>query len=234
MDERDAPVSGSTGERLSAYERWTWARCHDVILALKNRLGYGERLWVLGFELLDDGRFVDPFHGVEVFDPTAAGPVVTIPSRYSAVPEMYCLLFTYAAAEAIPLSGQALSLMELDRVRRPKLEAADCDALLRYANRDLSSLQAVFPPFFGARVEGGDLAFEVRPLPSVPITLILWHGDEEMAASGTLLFDSSATAYLPGLLQELAWLTVWRLRNISDPKVKWGYHQLAAKGTAEG
>jgi hypothetical protein len=147
---------------------------------------------------------------------------------------MYCLLFTYAAAEAIPLSGQALSLMELDRVRRPRLEAADFDALLRYANRDFSTLQAVFPPFFGARGAGGDLAFEVRPLPSVPITLILWRGDEEMAASGTLLFDSSAMAYLPGLLQELAWLTVWRLQNILDPKVRWGYHQLAAKGTADG
>jgi hypothetical protein len=234
MGERNAPACGSSGQRLSAYERWTWARCRDVVLALKNRLGYGERLWVLGFELLDDGRFVDPFHGVELFDPTAAGPASTIPSRYSAVPEMYCLLFTYAAAEVVPLSGQALSLMGLDRVRRPRLEAEDCDALLRYAGRDFSALQAVFPPFFGTRLARGDLAFEVRPLPRVPLTIVLWRGDEEVADGGTLLFDSSATAFLPDLLQELAWLTVWRLRNILDPKVKWGYHQLAAKGTTNG
>ena len=57
---------------LSAYERWTWKRCRERILSLKGRLGYGERLWVLGFELLDDGRLVDPFHGVEVFNPATS------------------------------------------------------------------------------------------------------------------------------------------------------------------
>ena len=65
-------MSGSAP--LSAWERWTWARCREPILGLKQRLGYGERLWILGFELLDEGRLWDPFHGVEVFDPAKAGP----------------------------------------------------------------------------------------------------------------------------------------------------------------
>jgi hypothetical protein len=213
---------------LSAYERWTWERCRERILSLKGRLGYGERLWVLGFELLDDGRLVDPFHGVEVFNPATAGAATTIPSRYSAVPEMYCLLFTYAAAAEVPLSGELLSLAALDRVRPPALTAQDCAALLCYAGQDLATLQAATVPFLGAQLERGDLAFEVWPLPRLPVTLVLWRGDEEVTDGGTLLFDSSAAHYLPGLLMELAGLTVWRLRNILDPQVKWGYHQLAA------
>ena len=67
---------------LSAYERWTWERCREQILSLKYRLGYDERLWILGFELLDDGRLIDRFHGVEVFDPANAGSAVAIPSHY--------------------------------------------------------------------------------------------------------------------------------------------------------
>jgi len=211
----------------SAYERWTWQACHGQILSLKRRLGYGERLWVLGFELEDDGRLADPFHGVEVFDPASAGPATTIPARYSAVPEMYCLLSAYAAASEIPLSGEWLSLAALDRVRRPELAAGDCVALLQYAEQDLALLQSVSVPFFGAKLGRGDLSFQVWPLPRVPLSVVLWQGDEEVPAGGTLLFDSSARLYLSGLLEELAGLVVWRLRNILDAEVRWGYHELA-------
>jgi hypothetical protein len=212
---------------LSAYERWTWARCGDQILSLKGRLGYGQRLWVLGFDLLDDGRMVDPFHREEVFDPASAGPARTVPSRYSAVPEIYCLLSTYATAAEMPLHGESLSLSALDPLHRSALDAADCSALLHYAGRDLAALQATTVPFFGSAARGGDLALETWPLPRVPICLVLWRGDEDVGDGGTLLFDRSAAHYLPGLLTELAGFTVWRLRNILDPTVKWGYHQSA-------
>jgi hypothetical protein len=209
---------------ISAWERWTWGRCRETILTLKGRLGFGERLWILGFELLDDGRLVDPFHDVEVFSPASAGPATTIPSRYSAVPEMYCLLNTYAGARETPLTGMSLSLTALDPVQRPELPNDDCATLLRYAEQDWVVLQAVAVPFFGGKLDMGDLAFEVWPLPRVPVTLTLWRGDDEVPDGGTLLLDRSALHYLPGLLAELAWLTVWRLRNILDAEDRWGYH----------
>jgi hypothetical protein len=211
--------------RISAWERWTWARCRQQILGLKQRRGYGEHLWVLGFDLLDDGRLRDPFHGVEVFDPAQAGPPTLIPAQYSAVPEMYCLLSTYAGADERPLTGQPLALTALDPVQRAELPPEDCAALLRYAEQDWAALQAVELPFFGERLARGDLAFVVWPLPRLPITLTLWRGEEDLPDGGTLLFDRSATHYLPGLLAEMAWLTVWRLRNILDPEERWGYHR---------
>jgi hypothetical protein len=58
--------------------------------------------------------------------------------------------------------------------------------------------------------------------------LVLWRGDEEVTAGGGVLFDRSAIEYVGDLVGELAWLTVWRLRNILDPEVKWGYHGLAS------
>jgi hypothetical protein len=151
----------SSRDPLSAWERWTWARCRQPILGLKQRLGYGERLWVLGFELLDDGRLRDPFHGVQVFDLARAGPPTLIPAQYSAVPEMYCLLSTYAGANETPLTGQPLALTAVDRVQRAELPAEDCAALLRYAEQDWAALQAVEVPFFGERLARGDLAFAV-------------------------------------------------------------------------
>jgi hypothetical protein len=193
---------GLSSDRISSWERWTWARCREDVLGLKHRLGYGERLWGLGFELLDDGRLRDPFRAVEVFDPAQAGPAHLIPSRYNAVPEIYCLLHTYAHAAEWPQTGQPLPLTALDPVQRPQLAAAD-------------------------------LAFRVWPLPRVPVTLILWKGDEDVADGGTLAYDRSAERYLPGLLIELAWLTVWRLRNILDPAEGWGYHRPAPQRSAD-
>jgi hypothetical protein len=189
-------------------------------------------LWILGFELLDDGRLIDPFHGAEAFDPTKAGPVTSIPSRYSAVPEMYCLLCRYAAARERPLSGEWVSLATFDRVQRQELSSEDCTELLSYAGEDLILLAKIEVPFFGERIEGGDLAFEVWPLPRVPVRLLLWRGDEEVTAGGSVLFDRSAIEYAGDLVGELAWLTVWRVRNILKPEVKWGYHELVS--SAEG
>lgn len=217
---------------LSAYERWTWERCREQILSLKYRLGYDEWLWILGFELLDDGCLVDRFHEVEVFNPAHAGSATAIPYQYSAVPEMYCILYTYAAAAEIPLTGELLSLAALDPVRPTGLSGEECAILLSYAGRDWRAFQAVEVPFFGETLKMGDLAFEVRPLSRVPLTFVLWRGDEEVGDGGTLLFDVSARTYLPNLLGELAGLTVWRLTNILDPEVKWGYHQLAVRSRA--
>jgi hypothetical protein len=210
----------------SAYELWTWKRCRERILSLKQRLGYDERLWILGFELLDDGRLVDRYHEVEVFDPAHDVSATAVSYRYSAVPELYCILFTYAAASETPLTGERQSVSALDPLRRAGLSVEDCVALLSYAVRDLSALQAaVRVPFFGEVLNEGEYAFEVNPLPRVPLTIVLWRGDEEVSDSGTLLFDASAGAYLPGLLRELARLTVWRLKNILDVEFKWGYHR---------
>ena len=214
---------------VSAWERWTWARCRDQILGLKGRLGYGRRLWILGFELSDDGCLWDPFHGKQVFDPARAGPPALIPAQYSAVPEIYLLLSTYARAAETCLAGQLLALADLDPVRRAELPAQDCSALFGYAQRDWDSLQASSVPFFGERRTCGDLAFVIWPLPRLPFTLTLWRGEPGLPDGGTLLFDCSAADLIPGLVAELAWLTVWRLRNILDPEERWGYHRNEVK-----
>lgn len=211
----------------SAYERWTWERCRERILSLKHRLGYGEKLWVLGYQLLDNGCFVDPFHGIEVFNPAQAPDPNSIPYQYSAIPEMYCLLSTYAEATEKPLSGSLLSPNTLDTLRRFQLTDNEIVTLFRYIEKDFNTFKIVSNPFFGEKLGHGDLSFKVWPLPRVPVTLVLWCGDEELGPGGTVMFDRSVTHYLPNLVVELAGLVVWRLRNILDLSVKWGYHQLA-------
>jgi len=46
------------------------------------------------------------------------------------------------------------------------------------------------------KVDSGDLAVQFRALPRVPITIVLWRGDEEFEPSSNFLFDRSISSYL--------------------------------------
>ncbi|MHC4624437.1 MAG: DUF3786 domain-containing protein [Planctomycetota bacterium] len=51
---------------------------------------------------------------------------------------------------------------------------------------------------FGAkRCEFGDAAIELYVLPRVPVTIVVWGGDEEFAARASILFDETAAEQLP-------------------------------------
>ena len=134
---------------MSAYERWTWEQCREKILSLKNRLGYGELLWILGFDMLDDGCVLDPFQGIEYFNP--GKPIDPRSTFYqsSAIPEMYCLLSTYALASEHPLTGKLLSPNSLNPILRFELKAEESSMLLQYFDKTVSTDQYAFTPFFG-------------------------------------------------------------------------------------
>jgi hypothetical protein len=63
----------------------------------------------------------------------------------------------------------------------------------------------------------GDVAVTVPVLPKIPITFVLWEGDDEFPPSGNVLFDASAPSHLHtedyALLPGLA---IWELKKIAQ------------------
>lgn len=49
----------------------------------------------------------------------------------------------------------------------------------------------------GKPVRLGDAAVIIPVFPHIPVTLVLWEGDDEFPPSGNILFDASAPAILP-------------------------------------
>ncbi|MHB1653915.1 MAG: DUF3786 domain-containing protein [Desulfitobacteriaceae bacterium] len=49
----------------------------------------------------------------------------------------------------------------------------------------------------GKPVQHGDTAVTIRVFPRIPLTLVLWEGDEEFPPTGNILFDASAASMLP-------------------------------------
>lgn len=123
--------------------------------AKKTPQHYMRQVLTLAAEALELGEF--PIAAIVVLDgeiiarATASEQRDLIPSRFSAVPEMYCLLSAYASASETPLTGETLSLAALDPVQRAELPAEDCAVLLRYAQQDWTALQAIHSPVLWGR-----------------------------------------------------------------------------------
>jgi hypothetical protein len=43
----------------------------------------------------------------------------------------------------------------------------------------------------------GDASVTLCPLPKLPVTYIIWAGDDELPPAGMILFDSTASGWLP-------------------------------------
>ena len=49
----------------------------------------------------------------------------------------------------------------------------------------------------GYQVDQGDVGIKIIAFPRVPVTVIIWKGDEELPATGNILFNANIVDYLP-------------------------------------
>ena len=64
----------------------------------------------------------------------------------------------------------------------------------------------------GQKADYGDVAGTINAFSRVPITLVLWRGDEEFSPEGNILFDSTISDYLSTEdINVLCEIIVWRL-----------------------
>jgi hypothetical protein len=70
-------------------------------------------------------------------------------------------------------------------------------------------LYEVSKQFGSKRSEFGDASIKLHALPRIPLTIIIWRGDEEFGARASILFDQTAGTHMPlDALGVLANLTV--------------------------
>ena len=68
----------------------------------------------------------------------------------------------------------------------------------------------------GHRADYGDIAVTINAFSRVPLTLVLWQGDDELVPEGSILFDSTISGYLSAEdITVLCETIAWRLVKIS-------------------
>jgi len=61
----------------------------------------------------------------------------------------------------------------------------------------------------------GDASITLKPLPRIPVTFVIWGGDDELPPQANILFDESIVSYLPTEdIAVLSSLIVYRLMGI--------------------
>jgi hypothetical protein len=63
----------------------------------------------------------------------------------------------------------------------------------------------------------GDVSITLKALPRIPVTVVLWRGDDELPPEGSILFDESVASYLPTEdIAVLSGMVVYRLIRVSQ------------------
>ncbi len=150
---------------------------------------------------------------------------ISIQDSPEAVPlrDKILLLHYLTQAKGMPLSKQVITFKELPeggsyfptyykRAIKPLVDnfGGQPEKLLEVA------------AVIGARLaDFGDVAVTVDAFPRVPLTLVLWRGDEEFPPEGNILFDSSISGYLTTedinvLCETIAWKLVKSARATAN------------------
>jgi hypothetical protein len=116
------------------------------------------------------------------------------------VPEKVLVLHYLIDARPAHLTGEAISFQEVPEgglVYYAAFKKRAINPLVKTFSKDLDGLGQAAKAIGGHPEKFGDVSVSLYVLPLVPVTYVIWQGDEEIAPSGTILFDSSVGSFLP-------------------------------------
>jgi hypothetical protein len=99
-----------------------------------------------------------------------------------------------------PLTGKLISFRELKNgagIYYPTFYKRAVAPLIKTFGNCVENLFKISKELNGIKEKYGHASVTIRVLPMVPVTFILWEGEEDVPPSGTVLFDSSVEGFLP-------------------------------------
>jgi len=111
-----------------------------------------------------------------------------------AIKEKILILHYLNNAKKEDLTGELIAYQEIPSARfyLSTFNARSRDPFIAAFGENPDKLPVVAQELFAAQIASmGDVSVTIQAFPKVPITLIIWRGDEEFPPNGTILFDSS-------------------------------------------
>lgn len=124
------------------------------------------------------------------------------------------MLHYFIQAKGTPPAGKLITFRELPEggVYQPTFAKRTVQPLLDNFGKDAGSLLLSSQPLGGYKADYGDTAITIHAFSRVPITIVIWQGDEEFPSQGNVLFDANITDYLPTEdITVLCEIITWRL-----------------------
>ena len=154
------------------------------------------------------------------------GGGVSFADSAEAVPlrDKILILHYFTRATGTPLSGKTITYKELQEGINyyPTFFKRAIDPVLNNFKDEPQKLVTIADSLGGYTSDYGDTAVTIKAFPYVPLTIVLWRGDNEFPADGNILFDSTIQEYLPTedvtiLCEVVAWKLVKLLKTGGGP-----------------
>jgi hypothetical protein len=130
------------------------------------------------------------------------------------------ILHYLALAKGTPVANKFIAFKELPEGANysPTFSKRSIEPLIKYFGREPQCLIETAERLGGRRVDYGDVAVTINVFRRVPITIVLWRGDEEFPPRSNILFDATIPDYLftediTVLCETITWKLVGFLRG---------------------
>lgn len=134
------------------------------------------------------------------------------------------ILHYFISAEGTALANKLITFRELPegRVYSPTFDQRTIRPILRYFGQAPHLLVEAGQKLGGHKADYGDVSLTISAFSRVPITIVLWRGDEEFTPQGNVVFDASISDYLHTediivLCETITWRLVRYLAEIKGP-----------------
>jgi hypothetical protein len=113
--------------------------------------------------------------------------------------QLAMLLYYLVSADGAPLTGKWVSFADLPdgRIYNAAFQGYSGDEIVKAFGFDLDGFKSACIKVGGKSVDIGGVSFVFQALPNVSVMLTYWLGDEDFPSSCKVLFDESASHYLP-------------------------------------
>ena len=148
---------------------------------------------------IEKQTFLVPFLGKD-FNVLYPSGEITFYNKPGEVPIIWKILILHylVRASGTPLTGISISYKELpggDIYFEPFKKRTILPFLKTFSSNPQRLLE-IAKSFGGVKSDKGDYSVTINVLPSIPITYVLWEGDDEFPPNATVLFDETAKEYL--------------------------------------
>jgi hypothetical protein len=145
--------------------------------------------------------------------------VVNVESGEKLSPRERLLVLHYLLTEkGKPLTGRSITLKEIpDGLNYfPTFTKRALKPLIDAFGKEPGRLVKAAGKLGGRRAVFGDASAVIDAFPHVPLTFVLWRGDDELPAAASILFDSSVTDCLSVEdIIVLSEITAWKLARLA-------------------
>ena len=130
------------------------------------------------------------------------------------------ILHYFTSAKGTPAANRLITFRELPEgsVYSPTFSKRTIKPIVDQFGQEPHLLIDAGEKLGGHKADYGDMAVTINAFSRVPITIILWRGDDELAPQGNVVFDATISDYLPTeditvLCETLTWRLVRYLRG---------------------